>query len=690
MSRTYRADVDGLRAVSIGLVVAFHAGVDALAGGYVGVDVFFVLSGYLITGLLLAEAERTGRISLRQFVARRARRLLPLAGVVLAVTTVIVGWLSAPVDRPRLFDDLRAAALFVANWRFASSATDYSDVTVTDSPVNHWWSLAVEEQFYLVWPLVILGLVMFARRRSGDRDRSLLRPLTTAMILVVIAASLTASVVLTERLGPAAYYLTHTRLWELGVGALLATVLRRRDGREIVLDRALREPLAVAGLTAIVVAAMAYDATTPFPGTAAILPVAGTAAMILAGSGGVTFVGRVLSLRPMVRLGQWSYAWYLWHWPAIGIALLAADRYGWGWSTGSVTAVAVSVSLALAAVSHRYVENPIRHASFLAAVPRRSVAAGLIAVAAPVALATTLTATLDTGDEQFVLASGVVAMSPQQAAEDTVDLPGSNDCNATIVEDTPGVDCVFGDPEGTLDVVLIGDSHAQHWLPALDVIGRERSWRIHARTKSACGAIPVVIWNDRLERRYRECEVWHDALDTILADLRPDLVVAVNTHGYARLLLDESGDLVEDPDEITERWAIESQRSFARWLDMASGVVRLGDTPWPTQDVPRCLSEHPDDPTNCAFDREARARRDRVLLDAERIAIAGLDADDRIAILDPTTIVCPEPICQVVRPDGTVVFRDGHHLTQTFSVTIAEDLAELLAPTVTAVTRLDP
>lgn len=670
---TYRPDIDGLRAVSIGLVVAYHAGVDAVAGGYVGVDVFLVVSGFLITGLLIAEFERTGTVSLRQFVARRARRLLPLAGVVLTVTAVLGAWLMAPLMRPRLFDDVRAAALFVANWRFAGQATDYSDVTAADSLVNHWWSLAVEEQFYLVWPLVILGVGIVAARRRAVPVRAAL----AFVIGVVLVASLIVSVVLTSRLGPEAYYVTHARLWELAFGALLATVLTG-GRRSLRVPRWVREIVAAAGLSAVVASALVYDAATPFPGWAAVVPVVGTGALIVAGASGTTAIGRLLGLRPFTRLGHWSYAWYLWHWPVIGLALIAADRWAWSLDGDVVTAAAVALSLVLAAASHRFIENPVRRASWLAVLPRRSMAVGLIVVTVPVATATTFDAVLDADGGALVVAAGVVAMTPEEAAADVVSLPRSDDCNATLVEDTIGIDCVFGDRNGQIDIVLLGDSHAQQWLPALDTAGQQRGWRVHAFTKSACAAFQTPLRNNTLERTYRECATWHQLVAERLAAIDADMVVLANTHAYADLMLDDRGRRIDDAEEARAQWTRVATENLTRLLQGADTVVRLHDTPWSPRDVPTCLSASASQPERCAFPLEGRSGRDALLLEAERAAVTAGGLGERHRFVDPTALVCPDDPCEVLRGDGTVVFRDEHHLTQTFSRSLADDLAAAL------------
>jgi len=675
---TYRPDIDGLRALSIGLVVAYHAGIDAVAGGYVGVDVFFVVSGYLITGLLIGEFERTGTVSLRQFVARRARRLLPLAALVLTTTALVGAWLLAPLQRPRLFDDLRAAALFVANWRFAGQATDYSDTTASDSLVNHWWSLAVEEQFYLVWPLLLLAVCVLATRRVGLSARTGV----TAVVMVVLAGSFAVSVVLTGRVGPEAYYVTHARLWELAVGALLASVLVRTDGRSRTLPPGVREPLAAVGVVLVIVAAVRYDATTAFPGWAAALPVLGTAAVIASGGGARTATGRLLGWRPLTLVGNWSYAWYLWHWPVIGLGLIAADRWRWTLDDDLVVAACVALSLLLAAASHYGLENPVRRAAWIASVPQRSLVVGLLAVTIPVAVATSLDAALDAGESGLVAPAGIVTMTPEEAAADVVALAGSADCNATFADDEPGEACVFGDPAGSLDVVLIGDSHAQHWLPALDVLGRERSWRLHAHTKSTCAAVDVPIWNRTLNREYRECATWHDSVRRLVDALPGAVVIMVNTHGYAELLLDERGEIIDNALAVDERWAAAAVMQAERLAPTVSRFIRLHDTPWSPRDVPTCLSANRADPTACDFTLDTRSGRDRQLIQAERAAVEAQGLGDRYVFVDPTAVVCPDDPCRVVDPTGTIVYRDRHHLTQTSSRSLSEALGNLLVPLV--------
>src|SRR4051794_21309679 len=274
----FRPDVEGLRAVAVGLVVAYHAGLPWLSGGFVGVDVFFVLSGFLITGLLAGELTSSGSLSFLRFYGRRARRLLPMSAVVLVATAAAFSLVLSPLDRGVLASDLRSAALYFANWHFAAGSLDYlSDVS--KSPVLHYWSLGVEEQFYLVWP-VLLVLVARRRARRGDPDGA--RRRMVAALAVIAAGSLVLSILITDRSGPYAYYGLHTRAWELAAGGLLAlggARLARLPGQA-------RAAAAATGLVVVVASAVLIGPATPFPGWAALGPVVGTVLVVAAGTGG--------------------------------------------------------------------------------------------------------------------------------------------------------------------------------------------------------------------------------------------------------------------------------------------------------------------------------------------------------------------------------------------------------------------
>ncbi|UUZ61448.1 acyltransferase family protein [Nocardioides sp. B-3] len=341
-------DIRGLRAIAVGVVILGHVHLPGFDGGFVGVDVFFVLSGFLISSLLLHEATTTGRVRLGHFYARRARRILPAAGLVLMATAVFAA-LRLPLTRvSEVVDDVRSAALFTANIHFSRPGTDYFEDTRAASPVQHMWSLAVEEQFYPVWPLVVAPVFALSLKR---RQR-----FTRMVVGLARLGSLGWSVALTSAEPVAAYFSSVTRARELATGALLALA-----GHQLVRLRAWsRRALALGGLATIGLAVVTFDASTPFPGWRAALPVLGTAAVIAAGAGGSIGMARILTVRPMRYVGDLSYSLYLWHWP-----VLVLGAYELGHPPGALESAMLVVVLSGAAVlSFHLLEDPIRHQRF--------------------------------------------------------------------------------------------------------------------------------------------------------------------------------------------------------------------------------------------------------------------------------------------------------------------------------------
>ena len=321
----FRPDIEGLRAVAVLAVVLFHAGVPGVGGGFVGVDVFFVISGFLITGLLWREVSTTGTVRLGRFYGARARRLLPASATVGVIIVIVSAVLLPPLQARTVIDDGIASALYVGNYRFALQGVDYFAANLPPSPFQHYWSLGVEEQFYLVWPALIIGtawLIRRARRRTGAHATSSETPYLVVLALVG-AVSFAVSLVATHVVPSVAFFSLPTRAWELAAGGLVALTAgqwRRLPAR----------PAAIAGwagLALILLACTRLGATTPYPGTAALLPVLGTALVIGAGcAAAAQGCGRVLALSPMRAVGRVSYSWYLWHWPVL--LVLAAPLLG--------------------------------------------------------------------------------------------------------------------------------------------------------------------------------------------------------------------------------------------------------------------------------------------------------------------------------------------------------------------------
>ena len=369
----FRPDVEGLRAIAVGLVLLFHAYRQPFSGGFVGVDVFFVISGFLITSLLLREQTKTGRISIAGFYARRVRRILPASTLVVVATVFATYYLLGFIAGNQAAADAKWTAIFAANIHFALLGTDYLGSQLPPSPLQHMWSLGVEEQFYVVWPGLFLLMVLIVR---GTRHRAAM----AGVLGAIIATSLAWSVIETMSNATWAYFSPLTRAWELALGALVA-VLAPVVSK---LPQALSEFIAVAGVSGIAMSAVLFTQTTPYPGSAVALPVVSSAALIAAGcASSRTIVGRALSMRPMQWVGARSYSLYLWHWPVLILAQQYAEHDLSGWQNTALLAVAVAAS----ALSYSFLENPVRRARVLNSRTGLSLAMGAALIVATILVA---------------------------------------------------------------------------------------------------------------------------------------------------------------------------------------------------------------------------------------------------------------------------------------------------------------
>jgi peptidoglycan/LPS O-acetylase OafA/YrhL len=672
----FRPDVEGLRAVAVGLVLLYHAGLAVVPGGFVGVDVFFVISGFLITGLLVREVEHSGRLSLLGFYARRAKRLLPAAGVVLATTAVLV-WLFVSRVEWRVFGgDIAASAGYFINWRLADRAVDYLAEDVGASPVQHFWSLAVEEQFYLVWPLLVLVVAWWVRRTG--------RPLRSAMAIalaLVAVPSLVWSVHLTGSEPARAYFATTTRMWELAMGAAVAIAAP-------LLVRLGRVPATVlgwCGLAAVVAAGLFYSTDLAWPGYAALLPTLGTAAIIAAGvnagrAGPVAVLGR----RSFVWVGGLSYSLYLWHWPLIVAATHAFDGL-----TALNGAAVVAVSGIPAWLTHRLVEDPARYSRSLARLPRRALAVGgactLVGVVAGLALVT-VPRPPDVGDRD-VLGAAVLGGTPESyMAPDraevvvpdplvaTEDVPDSYARGCQVQDDHAApIICDYGDPAGDVTVAVVGDSKAVQWISALDEIGEEHGWKIATYTKSACAFTSALTSING--KPFTRCADWNARVMRDLVADPPDVILTSQNAGHAYVDPD-------DPEAGASREAMVAglRQAWASLTDVGAEVVVLRDNPRPTMPaVYECVAENMDDLRSCAFDRSPADQNGG----AGAQVVAAHDLPE-VHLVDLNDYICPGELCPAVIGD-VLVYRQGSHLTKTFVDSLIPRLEAALVPVMESV-----
>jgi peptidoglycan/LPS O-acetylase OafA/YrhL len=660
----YRPHLDGLRAVAVYLVVAFHAGADRAAGGFIGVDVFFVLSGYLVTQLLVRDLRADGSIDLRRFYSRRVRRLLPAALLVLLVTMVVFSSIGSPAELRGARDAVRAAALYVSNWFFIAESNQYFGTDVAASPVAHFWSLSVEEQFYATWPLLLAGLHLVARR-AGRRRWSVVQ----GVVLAGLVASLGAALWLARTDLDRAYYGTDTRAYQLLAGAMLAlapgALVRLRR-----LEAARRTFPAVALVALGGLLLLATDVVDVGPVTrgagAAALTVALIAAMELAATGPVR---RALSLPAAVYLGRISYGTYLWHWLVIMVMVRVV-----GASPLSTTLVAVLVATALAALSFELVERPVREARPLDRARITVVATG-IAASLVLGLVAVPRLLEPGGTPAAAVPQGTAALSGTRVPDD-LDWKGAQDDVADFPACTPDqlARCTLVSGKGP-HVLLIGDSHARMLIPMFTSLARERHLSFSA------AVAPVCPWQDGLQffRRIEECRAHQaDWYPTIVDELDPDIVVLAHRTfddpaNHVRLVDEQVGEIQLGSEDALTRIRARSADTLRRLAAPGRTVVILEPLPVAPKgtDPLVCLSA-------ATFVEECRYVTHVGPTPIESLYRELADADPQVWALDLDRQVCPYlPICDPI-VDGLIVKRDETHLTTRFATTLRDDVEAFL------------
>jgi peptidoglycan/LPS O-acetylase OafA/YrhL len=666
-----RGDIQGLRAIAVLMVMLYHANVPFVRGGFAGVDVFFVISGFLITGLMVRELERTGTLSLRRFWARRARRLLPATALVLVVVTLAcLLWLPQPRWAVTAGDTV-AAGLYVLNWRLSWASLDYLAQDYTPSPVQHFWSLAVEEQFYLLWPVLVLALAGLGRRFALPLRRTLL-----AGVGLLALASLIWSIHLGGQ--PAAFFTTTTRGWELAIGAAVALLQPRLRRLDPVHARA----LTWAGLASVLVVAFWLPDSLPWPSWAALAPTLATAAVIAGGPAAGRAGASLVLDRGLLRwVGDRSYALYLWHWPFVVLGAVYWEPTGWA------GLVLVALAVVPAYLSHRLVEAPIHRSSALAASTARSLwlaaACTLLAVAAGIGLRIAIpqvpaVSALDRPGAAALIHDPLTAVpgpEPRSISPDPLvardDLPDlyARGCQSGY-DDASARPCIFGDPAGSVTVALVGDSRAAQWSPALQAVAGQQHWRLITITKAGCPLADVEIAKGPAgqKRVYTSCREWNASAMRILQSGpdRPDLVV---TTSYAPYVAAIGGRPLSGP--ASNAALIDGfHRSWAVLNEAGLPVVALHETPVMTRDVIECVADHRREPGRCS-----RARDAALIPAVMQPAAEGLPWTTTI---DLTPALCPSTSCPPVI-GNLLVYRDEHHLTAQYSRSLAPFLAAALA-----------
>ena len=536
--------IQGLRALAALLVTIFHARL--LPGGFIGVDIFYVISGFLITGLILREIESTGKLDLQSFYQRRIKRLLPTSVFVLFVTAIVGMFVLPVITRDALGRDLFAAATYISNYLFAWWENDYQNLDATPSPFIHYWSLAVEEQFYVVWPVFILFLSRYGKR-------AIFRGIAVTTFL-----SLLLSIYQTQTSPIWAFYSLPTRAWELGFGALLLFVPETFWKNRFI---------PWFGVIGIAIASFRFDENTAFPGINALLPVVSTAVLI----GSIAIWPRAFNDLSNNRISQWlgaiSYPLYLWHWPALVLPSSALGRP----LRIRERLFCIVLTIVLAHFTSKYIEQPIRHKkisgkkiyTFFAATTAVSLIAGLV-------ISSTSSSMITVKGTNYKFNLVDVMQKPA--------VYGDN-CHSNYGETESG-ECTYGDLNSATTIVLYGDSHAAQWFPALEQLANEKGFKLVSLTKSACPSVDVPR-ADQGAYKNIHCEKWRENSVKRIKEIKPAAVILSSYQHFS------------PPSRFSDvdKWWTDGQKRLLSSLSGSSDhLIYISDTPRPKRDIPNCLA----------------------------------------------------------------------------------------------------
>ncbi len=640
----FRPDIQGLRAIAILVVVACHAGLPGFAGGFVGVDMFFVISGFLITGVLFRQALTDGKIHLVRFYSRRCKRLVPALLVVTGLTLLLARVVLSPRELALQANAGLYVPLWLSNFYFSFSELDYFGEEAATNPFLHTWSLGVEEQFYLLWPFMFMGLVAQGVR-SANGIKGTLPDLRTGL-LYVLGASFLLCVIASYWAPMLAFYMMPTRGWQFALGALVFLVLQSSDEeargkwRGLLLSGKYDALSGVAGLLLIALSVLLLDDSLTYPGFYASVPSVGTALLLFAGARAAEGpASRLLASTGLRWIGDISYSWYLWHWPILilGALVFAPGAYG-------LQAILILVSLILAVLTYFTVEAPFRNSVLLTRKPVLTIWAS---VAAMVCIASAVTG--------LGLRARGDAVDPAQAPY----LAARN--NRPVFYDTPDCDewyraarvfaCTFGSPDAQHKAVLVGDSIGVQWFGALARPLVEAGWQVVVYTKSSCPIVDEPLFYARIKQIYENCALWREGLAASIARRAPDLIFVGSATDYAF---------------SEEQWREGTRRALASIAPLAPEVFLIRGTPIMPFDGPDCLARKAWQP---AFMRDWNACAAPAHTDHDAAVLTGLQAAieeyPNVRLLDLNSVVCPGDICAAER-NGQIVYRDNLHLTDTY------------------------
>ncbi len=659
----FRLDLQGLRAIAVALVILGHMGVSGFAGGFIGVDVFFVLSGYLITGLLLQEQEATGRINYGRFLARRLRRLLPALLVMLTTVLLLSSIVLSAYEVRMQSGSFVYSATWTSNFFFAFVDRDYFSALTAEDLFLHTWSLGVEEQFYLVWPWLI-ALAFWLR--PTNVSQKVLRSLPLVSLAVIFVVSLVLSLHWSTSKPLLSFYMMPSRGWQFALGAGVYVWLNASLG-DAASRLLLRNKVAVeiVGLLLIFASAVMLSAEITYPGYYALIPSFGAAMLIVAGADQrSTGAGIVLVSRPFVWLGDRSYSLYLWHWPI----LILGRSFGISNATIGM-AVLIGVSLIFASLSYRHIELPFWKGRFSRVKTLRTALVATLAVVVAVGGA-------------GALKRNVYGVPMQTAINNSYD-PRADFPTAIYGEGRPCdtwfssaqlIPCGIGNRDGEKLAILLGDSIGAQWSSLIPALYPSPEWQVIVLTKSSCAMVDESYYYEKVGGDYQVCTQWRKQALDYIDMVNPDVVLVGSSSTY-------------DFSEL--QWIEGSARIFSRLAAAAKAVVVIPGTPELSFDGPSCLEQ----PYRFSLrlsggKRECEeAQVGSESNDVSRLLGQATDELENVKLLDLGDLVCPEGKCAAMTEGGVVVFRDSQHLTTTFVDTLVPEVRRLLDAMSPSITR---
>lgn len=692
VKREFRADIEGLRGLAVILVLLFHAQIPGFTGGFFGVDIFYVISGYLITGLLIRERESTGKISLKIFYARRVRRLLPAASLVL-VATLIASYLLAPrLLMPAIAFDIASAALFLSNMNFAHHATDYF-ANATPSPVLHFWSLSVEEQYYMLWPAVA---ILFTRKAKSVTLRMFF-----AMALLG-SLSFWYALWLLNKNQSWAFFSLPSRAWELALGGLLASA-------KLWIDRIPKNwflPIQWVGVIFLTYSAIHLKQTDKFPGVPALLPTVATALLLLGGIYSFSNEGKfkviqlpnkILNSKPLRYLGKISYSLYLWHWPVL---IIVAYHYKDGLTLTQRFALVI-VSTILAVFTYHLVEDPLRQGKIVGKNPKKNLTTGLAVITIIAGSSLLISAHLNSVANKKVV--HIAAKTKIQAAlpirPATVDFPVPADLTPNLLVAgndrpityndrchtqqnlTPSTrPCLYGDLKGNKTIVLFGDSHALAWFPAVNELAKKNHWKLLSLTMSACTPADIPAWDRISAKVMQNCTLWRKESIAKIVAKKPYAILVTGTRGFVTI---DANKKILGGVATSSIWEAGMKRTLAKLSTASHNVFMIMDAPLSIYDPKVCLSENSKSTLACATPLSKALSSNWQVIE-NTVAKA-----NKVKIIDPSYWICPSSPCPVVI-DDMLVDLDAGHMTATFAASLALDLNAVLLHKFKLIPGFDP